>query len=66
MKLYGLGGINDWDCYAIVMANNEEEAWEKAMTEAINDTDSYEICKAWKEGNVIEELPSGVWFGENA
>lgn len=74
MKLYGIGDYNDWGCYFIVMAENEEEAWDKAFIEAVeydknsgfNDSHfAQEEYKQFKTENKIEEITSGVIFGEN-
>jgi hypothetical protein len=55
------------------MADNEEEAWEKAFSNAIeydknsgyNDDFAQEEYKQFKTENKIEEITSGVFFGEN-
>lgn len=73
MKLYGIGNYNDWGCYFIVMAENEEEAWNKAFIEAVEcdknsgEDDSFcqEEYEQFKAENKIEEITSGVIFGEN-
>ena len=74
MKLYGIGNYDDWGCYFIVMAENEEEAWEKAFSEAVecdknsgfNDSHFVqEEYNQFKTENKIEEITSGVIFGEN-
>ena len=67
MKLYGLGDIDDWGCFAIVMAENEKEAWDKTLTQ-LSKEDKFlnKEFNEWKSNNSIKELHSGVWFGENA
>lgn len=74
MKLYGIGNYNDWGCFFIVMAENEEEAWNKAFIKAVeydknsgfNDSHfGQEEYNQFKTENKIEEITSGVIFGEN-
>ena len=75
MKLYGIGDYNDWGCYFIVMAENEEEAWIKAFNKDVeNDKNSgisdsnfaQEEYKNFKSENKIEEIIDGIIFGCNS
>ena len=79
MKLFAIGNYDDYDVYAIVMAETAEEALEKIKNLTENDSvgaGNYKLTKqnieSYKENILdftnqrITEIHSGIFFGENS
>ena len=79
MKLFAIGDYDDYNVYAIVMAETAEEALEKIKNLTENDSVGADDDKLEKEDiefykeNIINftnqritEIPSGIFFGENS
>ena len=79
MKLFAIGEYDDYNVYAIVMAETAEEALEKIKNLTENDSvgaGNYKLKKHeiefYKENIIdftnqrIAEIPSGIFFGENS